>query len=134
VRKGKALFSYTARKRFLHLLAGTVLAVCFTASPALAKRHSADVSADKGGLFQPPAAIDKSSLVLDMVVPKAIEKKAEPVKQTPPPATVSTTNPAFQAAIIPVKAFGATINTIFHEWLSCEEMLAGQAKRALNRL
>lgn len=111
--KGRVMFSDSIQNRFFRLLVGTALVFCLAASPAHAKKHGAEDSSDKGGLFQPPTAITKPSLILDTSIPKVSNRKGDELRQSAPDAmsvTPDVVTPAAAPAtrpsgIIPVKAF-----------------------------
>ncbi|PKU26557.1 hypothetical protein [Telmatospirillum siberiense] len=115
------MYSYTVQNRFFPLVAGIALALCLAAAPAQAKKHGGNDTADRGGLFQPPAPIAKPNLIIDMSTPKVSTRKGDAMRQTAPDAAatvtpaVATTEPVVHGTsavpsegIVPARAFEPT--------------------------
>ncbi len=85
------------------------MALCLAASPADAKKHVAEDTSDRGGLFQPPAATNKPNLVLDTSIPKVLARKGDALRQGSPDAGApGKRNGAAQSDIVPVRAYAPT--------------------------
>ena len=98
------MLSYSSQTRALGLLSAAALALCLAVAPAHAKNHTAAKNSDNGGIFQPPAAIPKPSVVLDTSIPEAPSQKTEQLAQKTTPAAISA--PASNAASTPpIRAF-----------------------------
>jgi hypothetical protein len=100
------MLSHSAQKRSLRLLTGIALALCLAASPAHAKKHGGSDGAERGGLFQAPAAIAKPTLLLDTSVTKVIGRKGDALRQNSPDAVPATS--AASVETVPVKAVEPT--------------------------
>ena len=86
--------SSSARKRLFTLLTGLALAIGLAVGPACAKKPGPSDSSDRGGVFQPPTALTKPSLVLDTSVPKVASRQGDQMRQGSPDTAAASALPA----------------------------------------
>lgn len=98
-----------AQNRFFSVLTIVAVAFCLSAAPAQAKKHGSDDTSDKGGLFQPPTAIEKPALVLDMSMPKVADRPGDMLREAAPaPTPASSPAGSGNGSVTPVKAVPPT--------------------------